>query len=272
MPVKGTKHAVSDILISDLNRKSDAVFDSTVKGLRKTLELLKDFDIKATFFIEARTLMYLKEQQSKLVKPLLNNEICCHGMDHEDLTGQINGVKIDYNQQMKILKEATQTIKNILNVEPKGFRAPYLKINSDTIKALTELGYLYDSSVIVETIEPPFPYRITNEQNNIIEVPVPVYPKKSGKMTLYTWALFEKQRNLNEYEKIIRTYREKDKGGLLQISFHPWHLAYLIREKRVLKKKEIEENMNELKKIFTLLIEDYNKIYTISEYLNEIEI
>ncbi len=272
MPVQGVKHAVSDILIPDFNGETDAVFDCTVQGLKRTLELLKDFGIKATFFIEARTLLFLREHNGELVKPLLKNEIGCHGMNHEDLTGEITGVRIDYNQQFKIVEEATQTIKSILKVEPKGFRAPYLKANTSTIKALTKLGYLYDSSNMLKTIEPPFPYRINDGQINIIEVPIPVYPRNSGKMTLYTWALFEKQRNVDEYKKIINAYKKNDKGGLLQISFHPWHLAYLIKEKRVLKEEEIEENVNDLKKVFTQLNENCNKIFTISEYLNEIEI
>lgn len=271
MPVQGVRNAVSDILISDFNGETYAVFDCTIQGLTRTLELLKDLGIKANFFIEARTLLYLREQNNELIKPLLKNELCCHGMNHEDLTGEITGVPIDYNQQLKILEEATQTIKSVLKVEPRGFRAPYLKINSDTIKALTRLGYLYDSSIMVETIEPPFPYRINDKQINITEVPLPVYPQKSGKMTLYAWALFEKRRNIDEYIKAIRVYHKNDKGGLFQISFHPWHLAYLIREKRILKEEEIEENVNDLKKLLSQLNEDCNKMFTISEYLNEIE-
>jgi peptidoglycan/xylan/chitin deacetylase (PgdA/CDA1 family) len=157
-------------------------------------------------------------------------------------------------------------------VEPKGFRAPYLRANSDTIKALTKLGYLYDSSIMVETTEPPFPYRIRENQNSIIEVPLPVYPLNPRKMSLYTWALFERQRNIDEYKKIVKVYQKNDKGGLLQISFHPWHLAYFIKEKRILREEEIGKNVNDLKILLTQLKEDYNKIFTISEYLKEIEI
>jgi hypothetical protein len=104
MPVQGVRNAVSDILISDFNGETYAVFDCTIQGLTRTLELLKDLGIKATFFIEARTLLYLREQNNELIKPLLKNEICCHGMNHEDLTGEITGVPIDYNQQLKPLK------------------------------------------------------------------------------------------------------------------------------------------------------------------------
>ncbi|WXG41181.1 MAG: polysaccharide deacetylase family protein [Candidatus Freyarchaeum deiterrae] len=272
MPVKGVKQAVSDVLISNFDGKTDAVFDCTVRGLTRTLELLNELEIQATFFIEARALLYLKEQQGELVKPLLKNEVGCHGMDHEDLTGEGTGIRIDYNQQLGILKEATQTIKRMLNVEPKGFRAPYLRANSDTIKALVKLGYLYDSSITVETTEPPFPYRIKEKQNSIIEVPLPVYPLNPGKMSLYTWALFERGRSIDEYKKILKVYQKNDKGGLLQISFHPWHLAYFIKEKRVLGEKEMGKNVNDLKILLTQLKEDYNKIVTISEYLKEIEI
>jgi peptidoglycan/xylan/chitin deacetylase (PgdA/CDA1 family) len=272
MPVKGIKQAVSDILIPHFDGEKNAVFDCTVKGLTRTLELLNELDIEVTFFIEATTLLYLREQEGELVKPLLNNEIGCHGMNHEDLTGERTNVRIDYNQQLKILKEATQTIRSVLNVEPKGFRAPYLKANSDTFKALTQLKYLYDSSIMVETTETPFPYRIKEEQKSIIEVPVPAYPLNPGRMTLYTWALFEKQRKIEEYKKVIKIYQKNDKGGLLQISFHPWHLAYIIKEKRILKEKEIEKNVNNLKKLLTQLKEDYNKITTVGEYLKGIEI
>ncbi|MEM3526030.1 MAG: polysaccharide deacetylase family protein [Candidatus Jordarchaeaceae archaeon] len=271
MPVKGVKQAVSDILIPHFDGEKTAVFDCTIKGLIKTLELLNEFDLKATFFIEARTILNIGKM-SELVKPLLENEIGCHGMDHEDLTGERTGVKIDYNQQLKILEEATRTIKNVLKVEPKGFRAPYLKANADTIKALIKLGYLYDSSISMETTEPPFPYHIRENQKSIIEVPVPIYPLNPRKMSLYTWALFERQRKIDEYKKIIKAYQKNDRGGLLQIAFHPWHLAYIIKEKRILKEKEIEKNVKYIKTLITQLKKDHVKILTVSEYLKETEI
>ncbi|MEX2704868.1 MAG: polysaccharide deacetylase family protein [Candidatus Freyrarchaeum guaymaensis] len=267
MPVKGVKHAVSDILIGNPNRRTDAVFSCTVKGLEKTLELLKDLEAKATFFIEARTLLYLKEHRKELVKSLSKNEVCCHGLNHEDLTGEETGVRIEYRQQLAILKKATQTIERLLNVKPRGFRAPYLKTNADTIKALTKLGYLYDSSIMVETVKPPLPYIIRESQSGLIEVPVPVYLKKPRKMALYTWALFEKRRKIDEYKKVLRVYQKNDSGGLLQVSFHPWHLAYLIREKRNLSEEEIEENVNTLKELLTQIVEDNNEMFTVWEYL-----
>lgn len=272
MPVKGVRQAVSDILIPQFDGKKDAVFDCTIKGLTKTLELLNEEDIKCTFFIEARTLLYLQENQYELVKPLLKNEIGCHGMDHEDLTGEGTGIKIDYTQQLKILKEATQIIKSVLNVKPEGFRAPYLKANSDTFKVLAELEYRYDSSIMMETIEPPLPYRIKEGKSSIIEVPIPVYPLNPRKMTLYTWALFEKQRKIEEYQKIIEIYQKNAKGGLLQITFHPWHLAYLIKEKRILKEKEIEKNVNHLRTLISQLKKEGNQILTVKEYIKEMRI
>ena len=75
MPVKGVKQAISDILIPQFNGKKEAVFDCTIKGLTKTIEILNDLDIEGTFFIEARTLLYLQENQYELLKPLLKNEI-----------------------------------------------------------------------------------------------------------------------------------------------------------------------------------------------------
>lgn len=272
MPLKGIKQAVSDILTSKYDGKTDAVFNCTVKGLTKTLELLKELGLKATFFIEARTLQYLKENHGELLKPLMEYEVGCHGLNHEDLTGEETGIRISYNEQLKILREATQTIKNLLKVKPQGFRAPYLKTNSDTFKALTKLGYLYDSSVMVETVEPPIPYRIKEDQKNIIEVPVPVYPLNTGRMTLYTWALFEKKRELEQYKKTIGVYQKNDKGGLLQISFHPWHLAYLIREKRILNEEEINKNVSDLKNLLKDLKKGCYEVLTIKEYLKEIKI
>ncbi|MEM1798478.1 MAG: polysaccharide deacetylase family protein, partial [Candidatus Jordarchaeales archaeon] len=200
-------------------------FDCTIKGLKALANLLEETGIKATFFIEARALKHIKSQEESLIDMIVKNEIGCHGMDHEDLSGKYTGVLIPPRKKLAILRKATETITKIIGVRPVGFRAPYLSVPLDIAELLERLDYKYDSSIQLETSKPPHPYLIGRR---VIEIPLPIYPLGERKASLYTWPLHEGRRSIDEFKGILGAYLENDDGGLLVIATHTWHLAYRI--------------------------------------------
>jgi peptidoglycan/xylan/chitin deacetylase (PgdA/CDA1 family) len=111
-----------------------------VESLPQLLSILKQINIKATFFITADTCARYPE----IMQQILDNGhlIGCHGYNHKELWFKT------YYQQLKEIKKSTAIIVDTLGVQPKMFRAPRFSVNKNTIKALIKLNYEIDSSIL----------------------------------------------------------------------------------------------------------------------------
>ena len=110
-------------------------------GLPRLLDLLSKDDIKCTFYF---TGMFAEQspESVELVKEH-GHEIGCHGYDHSpekafDL--------LSYDEQLKELKKAKTVIEGVAG-RIESFRAPMLRMNEATVRALEEAGFKTDSSV-----------------------------------------------------------------------------------------------------------------------------
>jgi hypothetical protein len=72
------------------------------------------------------------------------HEVGCHAESHdvEYLSSR------PYDWQLGSIRRATEAIERCTGVRPRSFRAPNFSANGDTIRALEELGYARDSSVL----------------------------------------------------------------------------------------------------------------------------
>jgi len=113
-----------------------------VKNTWKALSLLKEFDIKATFFV----LGWVAERFPDIVREIHSqgHEIGCHGYAHS----------LTYKQGpdlfRKDVRKAKTAIENITKEEIVGFRAPSNSITRKSLWALRilhEEGFKYDSSI-----------------------------------------------------------------------------------------------------------------------------
>jgi peptidoglycan-N-acetylglucosamine deacetylase len=110
-------------------------------GLRRLLELLRKHDITATFFVPGEVV----ENQREPLKLILQggHELGCHGLTHDK-----DEFLLPYDQQFQRIKEATRLLEKGTGHRPRGFRAPCLRTNGVTVRALEALDYVYDSSVL----------------------------------------------------------------------------------------------------------------------------
>nr|HDO80483.1 hypothetical protein [Candidatus Bathyarchaeota archaeon] len=260
LPVRGKLEASSYIPDGRPN------FTCTKTGLREVIRLLEENGIKASFFVEAVTLQHLQLQEEESIRPIAENEVGCHGLNHEDLTGKHTGLQLTPTQQLESIKKATEIIARITGVKPLGFRAPYLSINRSIERILADLNYMYDSSKYLEVFKPPHPYFLGCK---LIEVPLPLYPIGKRKATLYTWTLLEGKRTLEEYKNILTTYIENDDGGILMVSTHTWHLAYNISKCKKLPPKQVRENIYKIHDLLAYLESKGARITPIAEYLKQ---
>ena len=106
-----------------------------VQGLEKIVELLKTHDSSATFFVCADYI----EKNPQVVDLLRGFEVGCHGLRHIDYTTltemQIEG---EFREALEIYEEH--------NLNVKGFRAPYARVNK-TVLEVASTFFDYDSSL-----------------------------------------------------------------------------------------------------------------------------
>ena len=175
---------------------TDKPIGEVIEPTKKILKILKQNDVKATFFI----LGEMAEWYPDLVRKIAScgHEVACHGLHHRDLTMmQANQFALELAQSRKILEKLSG--KKII-----GFRAPNLVITPWLHEVLIKQKFLYDSSVcpsrslqgkyINQTQAPCNPYRVSRESilkkgdTPLYEIPIPAFPilKLPGAVSIAT--------------------------------------------------------------------------------------
>lgn len=163
---------------SSLNRNTE--FSSS--GCIKILNLLKSYNVKATFFITG----YFAEREPQILRMIddAGHEIASHAYCHTDLTRQ------NKDDLKNIIAQSTEILSCIVSKDIKGFRAPWCYINQDIIEILSELDYQYDSSIHPAIVfghyynwkyplEPYFLNRddlTRQDRRKLLEIPISVIP------------------------------------------------------------------------------------------------
>ena len=95
-------------------------------GISKLLRLFEKHKIRATFFVTGE----MAQKHDAIVRKIVQNdhEIACHGLTH-----QKNEFLLSRTSQEQNIKAATRIIEEQIQVRPKGFRAPCLRLNETTL-------------------------------------------------------------------------------------------------------------------------------------------
>ena len=118
------------------------------EGLPMLLDLYDKYGVKATFFYIAN----FARQHPEIIKIVQErgHEIACHGLTHQhDKAFDV----MPYNKQLEHLITAKKILEDIAGEEVVSFRAPALRVNFDTPKALIEAGFKFDSSVAPQRMD-----------------------------------------------------------------------------------------------------------------------
>ena len=159
------------------------------EGLPILLDLYDEYEVKATFFYIAD----FAKTCPDIVRMVQarGHEIACHGLTHRHDKAFDS---MPFEEQLEHLKTAKAILEDIAGEEVISFRAPALRVNSDTPKALIGTGFRYDSSVAPQRMDmfmslgsrgklqwfgaPRAPYKTRGDNlarkgdSSIIEVPV----------------------------------------------------------------------------------------------------
>lgn len=118
------------------------------EGLPMLLDLYDRYEVKATFFYIAN----FAKQHPEIVKMVQakGHEIACHGLTHQH---EKAFDVMPYEEQLEHLTTAKRILEDIVGEEIVSFRAPALRVNFDTPRALIDAGFKYDSSVAPQRMD-----------------------------------------------------------------------------------------------------------------------
>jgi len=159
------------------------------EGMPRLLDIYAEYNIKSTFFFTG----YIARLIPDIVKMILKDghEVGSHGKSHLP----DNGFDVmPFEKQKRHLEYSKKLLEDISGQEVISFRAPALRVNIDTARALIDTGYKIDSSVASQRFDfflsfgstnklkwinaPRLPYR-TDENNifkkgksSLIEIPL----------------------------------------------------------------------------------------------------
>lgn len=121
------------------------------KGIPRLLDILKKYNIKATFFVVGRDLNI--PQHLKILKSVRDegHETANHSFSHyHDFNSLPKSI------QKKEIISCHEIVSKKLKLKMKGFRAPGYNISNFALKVLEENNYQYDSSLFPTTLLPAF--------------------------------------------------------------------------------------------------------------------
>ena len=139
-------------------------------GLPRLLDIYARRDIKCTFYFTGK----MAEMVPEAVELVLDHghDIGCHGYDHSP-DHALDLMNLD--GQIAELKRAKDVIGEIAG-RIRDFRAPALRINEHTIRALEQTGFATDSSIASQRFDGPLTFGSKRKLKWLVAPRSPYYP------------------------------------------------------------------------------------------------
>ncbi len=235
-------------------------FASSGKGLRMIAELLEELGIRGTFFLEGDALRDIARHYD--VRALLQkHEVACHGICHEDLTGESTGICLGGEQIGDVAIESRSIVQDIIGRVPTGFRAPYQHIDEIGLSALVKNGFSYDSSKTEVMVDGKIGPRVLD--SGIMEVPLACWKDKQGrKIVSYLWPMHEGKRAAEDYVELASSFR----SGYLVLATHSWHLAETFKQ-GPLDSRQSTSEVEKTRMVLEGMLDQGIRFQTIEEFL-----
>jgi peptidoglycan-N-acetylglucosamine deacetylase len=217
-------------------------------SMPKLLELYEYYSIKSTFFVTG----YMGNKFPEIVRMIANqgHEIGSHGKSHL----KENGFDVmPYEKQLRHLDYSKKLLEDISGSEVISFRAPALRINEDTTRALIKTGFRIDSSVSSQRFDfgfsfgskqkakrlfaPRLPYKTSPESlylkgdGPMVEVPVSaiILPYIGATMRIFPFA--------TKFLRAILNWESQRNGKPIVFYSHPAEFLDETNEPRIIHKR-----------------------------------
>ncbi|MCW5848619.1 MAG: polysaccharide deacetylase [Anaerolineae bacterium] len=117
-------------------------------GVPRVLDLLRRYDLRATFFIPGHTIDSFPEVVATVLEA--GHEVAHHSYAHVDPSQQTP------DEERRDMERALTSLEQV-GVKPLGFRSPSADFSSATLGLLEEYGFQYDSSLMADDFRPYHP-------------------------------------------------------------------------------------------------------------------
>ena len=130
-------------------------------GVPKILELLREEELPATFFVPG----WVAENRTQRVEMILKDghEIAHHGYLHK----WPNPDKPD--EVLEEMDRGLEALEKCVGVRPVGYRSPAGETTMDLLRLLTDRGFLYDSSLLDDVV--PYQHVLDDGRPGPVELP-----------------------------------------------------------------------------------------------------
>jgi peptidoglycan/xylan/chitin deacetylase (PgdA/CDA1 family) len=157
---RGWKGFIKQLLL--MSKYHGILTDRFTVSLKRFISTVEKYDAKCTFPIVA----YVGLRHEEIVKYIVKNEhkIASHGFIH------VNFERLGYSEQLEMLKLSLKILNEIAECRIIGLRTPYQLYNEETFRAITDAGFLYDSSIHFSEPKKPFIIKV-NDKKSFIEIP-----------------------------------------------------------------------------------------------------
>jgi peptidoglycan/xylan/chitin deacetylase (PgdA/CDA1 family) len=181
-------------------------------GIPKILELLREEELRGTFFVPGWTAEKYLDRMEAIVKG--GHEVGHHGYLHE-------WIDPDYpDKEREALEKGLESLKKTVGIKPAGYRSPAGETSANMIAMLSEYGFLYDSS-LMDDINP---YRHVLEDGSRGPIELPWH----WSIDDAPYALFsiKNPRPIMTNEHILSVWKQEFMeiyrwGGLVNVLTHP---------------------------------------------------
>jgi peptidoglycan/xylan/chitin deacetylase (PgdA/CDA1 family) len=187
----------------------------------RVLELLARHQIPATFFMPAVSALLHPDEARGYVEA--GHEIAVHGWIHERNT------QLGAADEKDLIRRARDTLAEITGSTPVGIRTPSWDFSENTLPAILELGFQYDSSLMAD--DEPYEVLANGNPTGLVEIPVDWIRDDAPYFTMDRFGSsrpYTRPRDVLEIwvDEFDAAYRA---GGVFQLTMHPHVIGHRSR-------------------------------------------
>lgn len=132
------------------------------RGMPRILEVLRRFDVPASFFVPAVIAQLYPDEQRAIVSD--GHEIGMHGWIHE-----LNS-ELSVESERSLMMRSADVLEKITSKRPTGIRTPSWDYSDATLQIIREMRLTYDTSLMAD--DSCYELLEDGEPTGIIEIPV----------------------------------------------------------------------------------------------------
>jgi peptidoglycan/xylan/chitin deacetylase (PgdA/CDA1 family) len=191
------------------------------QGIPRILDLLRKFDVQASFFVPAVTALLYPEEQRRVAAE--GHEIGIHGWIHE------RNSELPVEAERDLQLRSADVLEKISGVRPVGIRTPSWDFSPHTLAITREMGLVYDSSLMADV--DCYELVMNGENTGVVELPVEWIRDDAVYFNMNRFASLRPYTAPADVFDIFKrefdaAYRE---GGLFQLTMHPHISGYRSR-------------------------------------------